>query len=88
MKTVRNCTARPLKVPLPRGKFLHLGPKNTGSVHPDALERPALKRLLEAGDLEIVDDSTARPEGGQAKIGNAATRGYGSGNAFRRKGDR
>lgn len=88
MKTVRNCSTRPLKVPLPRGKFLHLGPRNTGSIHPDALERPAVKRMLEAGDLEVVDDSAARHEGGQAKIGNAATRGYGSGNAFRRKGDR
>ena len=88
MKTVRNCSNHPLKVPLPRGKFLHLGPRNTGTIHPDALERPAVKRMLEAGDLEVIDDSTARPEGGQAKIGNAATRGYGSGNAFRRKGDR
>ena len=88
MKTVRNCSARPLKVPLPRGKFLHLGPRNTGSVHPDALERPAVKRLLEAGDLEIIDDSAAHPEGGQAKIGNAATHGHGPSGTFRRKGDR
>jgi hypothetical protein len=88
MKTVRNCTVRPLKVPLPRGKFLHLGPKSTGSVHPDALERPAVKRLLEAGELEIIDDSVTRHEGNQAKVGSAATHGHGPSGTFRRKGDR
>jgi len=88
MKTIRNCTGRPLKIALPKGKFLHLGPKNTGSVHPDALERPATKRLLETGDLEIVDDSVDRPDGGPSSMASVTTHGRGHDSSFRRKGDR
>jgi len=88
MKTIRNCTSQPLKIALPRGKVLHLGPKNSGTVHPEALERPATKRLLESGDLEIVDDSTTRRDGGQTQIDSVTTHGRGRDSSFRRKGDR
>lgn len=56
IKTIVNKTRRPLRIPLPRGKTLHLGPSREGQVHPDALERPALKKLIDAGDIEVLGD--------------------------------
>jgi hypothetical protein len=88
MKTVRNTTSRPLKVSLGRGKFLHLGPKKSGNVHPDALERPATKKMLEAGDLELLDDADSRPGGGSSQGGPAQTHGHVPDTGMHRKGDR
>jgi hypothetical protein len=39
MKTVANKTQKPLSVPLPRGKVLHLGPGKTGQISSEAAER-------------------------------------------------
>jgi len=55
MKTVRNNTKKPLAVPLPGGKTLHLGPGNTGEIATQAAEHPPLKRLVEAKELEVFD---------------------------------
>ena len=45
---IRNKTRLPLRVPLPGGKKLHLGPGQAGQVTPKALEHPPLKALLGA----------------------------------------
>ncbi len=88
MKTIQNKANRPIRVPLPRGKVLHLGPRESGQVHPDTLERPAVKKMLEAGELEVVDDEEARTGGTGAKSGNPSTQGHPSGARMHRKGDR
>ena len=88
MKTIRNNSNLPLRVSLPRGKVLHLGPKASGQVHPDALERPAVKRMLEAGDLEVVDDAEARTGGDGSKSSNPSAQGHPPGTRMHRKGDR
>ena len=46
MKTVINKTPTALKVPLPRGKALHLGPRQTGQIRHEAADHPALKKLI------------------------------------------
>ena len=48
MTTVRNKTRKPLRVPLPGGKVLHLGPGKSGQVADDAVDRPAFKKLVDA----------------------------------------
>ena len=88
MKTIRNCSNRPLRVGLPRGKVLHLGPRAEAQVHPDALERPAVKKMLEAKELEVVDDAQARLGGSGVKSGNPQTQGHPPGTRMHRKGDR
>jgi len=62
MKTIENKSHRPLKVPLPQGKFLHLGPGKKGQVADHAEEHPGFKQLLEAGDLVIIE-AGGRPVG-------------------------
>lgn len=56
MKTIRNTTTHPIKVPLPRGKVLHLGPRKNGEIAANAVDHPPLVKLVEAGEIEIVGE--------------------------------
>ena len=88
VKTISNKTARPLRVPLPRGKTLHLGPKKTGQIASEDAEHPPLKKLVEAGEIEILGEGHGGSvAGGSAKLGSAGAQGHTPG-ASRRSGDR
>ncbi len=65
MKTVKNKSREPLRVPLPRGKVLFLGPLRTGKISHNDLDHEPLKKLVEAGKLEIQEDGRPgfRPHG-------------------------
>ena len=87
MPAVSNKTQRPVSVPLPGGKTLHLGPGKTGQISAQAVENPRLKQLVDAGEIEIVRKDprpTAGPGGG--KRGRTSTQVRTSGS--RRSGDR
>jgi hypothetical protein len=89
VKAIKNKTRRPLVVPLPRGKKLHLGPGKTGQIAAEAAEHPGLVKLAEAGDIEILDETQAALEtGGGSKIGRGAGGSQGPGGVMRRSGDR
>ncbi len=89
MKTVENKTRAPIKIPLPRGKTLRLGPGKTGQIRDDAVEHAALKKLIAAGDIQIL-------EGGEREMGTSGgisvpheiNRGRGKSPLRQRKGDR
>ncbi len=89
MKTVTNKTRKPLSVPLPRGKTLHLGPGKTGQISWEAAEHPQLKKLVDAGELEVSDDG-ATPTGGSGGGGKGRPSFYGhpASSGGRRSGDR
>jgi hypothetical protein len=89
MPAVSNKTQMPMSVPLPGGKTLHLGPGKTGQVSAKAVEDPRLKKLVEAGELEVVGDDE-RPVGGSGggKRGRGFMVGHTSGSGSRRSGDR
>lgn len=57
MKTITNKTVKPLRVPLPHGKVLHLGPKQSGQLSVHDVDHPPLQKLVAAGEIEIVDQS-------------------------------
>ena len=89
MATITNKTSRPLNVPLPGGKKLHLGPLKSGEIAPKAIDHPAVQRLVEAGDVEI--DTTAargRAAADGGKAAPAATGGPGHAGVIRRTGER
>ncbi len=89
MKTVSNKTQRPLSVPLPGGKTLHLGPGKTGQISYNAVEHPGLKKLVDAGDIEILKEGPRPADGaGGGKKGRRAVHGHASGSGIRRSGDR
>lgn len=64
MKTVRNKTPRPIRVRLPGGKTLHLGPAKTGQISDQAAEQDVVRNLVREGAIEIVGESEASHEGG------------------------
>jgi hypothetical protein len=89
MKTISNKTQRPLSVPLPRGKTLHLGPGRTGQIASSAADHPELKKLVEAGKIEILGEGSGSTEGaGSDKARGTWMPGHASGGRSRRSGDR
>jgi hypothetical protein len=86
---IRNKAQRPLRVPLPGGKKLHLGPGGSGQIPPKADQHPPLAKLIENGEIEVVDEGPSKVQGGASgshgisgSQGGAPTRG------LRRTGDR
>ena len=83
MKTISNKTPKPISVPLPRGKKLHLGPGKTGQIASNASEHPPLKKLSGKAlywakkSLELdLDDGDQADEDTLNRILWHATRGY------------
>ncbi len=89
MKTVRNKTRRPLRVRLSRGKTLHLGPLKEGRISVHDVAAGGVQRLVEAGELEILDEGSHTPEGTAAPpAGHANKRGHHPGTSVQKRGDR
>jgi len=55
LKSIQNKTHRPLRIHLPQGKTMHLGPNQTGQISPHAVDHPPIVKLVEAGEIEIFD---------------------------------
>ena len=89
MKSVINKARRPLRVPLPGGKTLHLGLNGRGQVPDDALTRPAFKKMVDGGDIEVVDDAS-QPTSGDKSSGRVheSTHGHPATKSVSRRGDR
>jgi hypothetical protein len=89
MAAITNKTAKPLSVPLPRGKRLHLGPRKSAQISSHDLEHPALKKLVEAGEIEIdARDSASTGGDGAGPHGRGPTTGHPTARGGRRSGDR
>jgi len=89
MPVVTNKTQRPLSVPLPDGKTLHLGPGKTGQISAKAVEDPRFKKLVEAGEIEVGTEDrrpTVRP--GIGKKRRTSLPDHASSGGGRRSGDR
>jgi hypothetical protein len=88
MTTISNKTQRPLSVPLPGGRFLHLGPGRSGEIAAKASEHPQLKKLIDAGEIEIVGEGPRPTDGGREGKRGRTYMGHASGSGSRRSGDR
>ena len=89
MRTIRNTTRLPLRIPLRGGKVLHLGPAKTGQVADDAVERGALRKMLESGAVEIVGEGAATAQTGEKPAARTgSTRGHQPTTVILPKGDR
>jgi hypothetical protein len=87
MPAISNKTKQPLSVPLPGGKTLHLGPGQTGQISASAVDTAALKKLIEAGEIELVPEDSHY--GGGAGGGRRGRAGYGQASTgIRRTGNR
>ena len=89
MRAIKNKTRRPLVVPLPRGKKLHLGPGKTGQIAAEAVNHAGLVKLADAGEIEILDETqTALETETRGKIGRGAPGESTASGVARRGGDR
>jgi hypothetical protein len=89
MKTIKNKTNKPIRVPLPRGKTVHLGPAKSGQITTEAAEHPGLKKMVEAGDIEVTDEIGGGGAGGAGgSAGGGSRTGHGGAGGMRRSGDR
>ena len=88
MRTIRNCTAKPLRVRLRGGKVLHLGPGKNGQIADPDLERPAVKKMIEAGEIEVLGTDQHPEEIGGGGPSPESTHGHRPVSGMRRKGDR
>ena len=77
MKTVTNKTNAPVKVPLPRGKALHLGPRKTGQIRDEDASHPRVKKLVDAGTIEVFEGGSQEIASGSTAAPHEATHGLG-----------
>lgn len=89
---ILNKTARPLKIPLPGGKILRLGPRMAGQITAKAADHPPVKKLLDEDVIEIQGDGGTKGVGGSGgasgSVGPNQTGPAGGGKGMRRSGDR
>ena len=56
MKQIRNKTPRPIRIGLPGGKTLHLGPTQTAQIADHAVDHHEIQKLVEEDVIEILAD--------------------------------
>ncbi|MBI3450359.1 MAG: hypothetical protein HY049_15770 [Acidobacteria bacterium] len=89
MKNIRNKTKSPLKIPLPQGRTLHLGPMKTGQIADAAVEKPAIQKLIKDGHLELLGEGETLSSSGDASGAvHESTHGHGQQKDIRPKGNR
>jgi hypothetical protein len=89
MAAVTNKTGKPLSVPLPRGKTLHLGPRKSAQISSHDLDHPALRKLVDAGTIDIVAEDSGSGGGDDGGTHDRAPMpGHTAGRGGRRSGDR
>ena len=89
MKTILNKTHEPLRVALPRGKTLHLGPGQSGHIANEHLAHKPVKRLIDAGKVEVQDAvSTQEIPRGRERAPHESTRGHQVSSKSEFKGER
>ena len=85
---IKNTSKRPIKVPLPGGKRLFLKPGGTGQILPKAVDHPPVKKLIDEGELEVLDLGKAKNKGGSGGGGINSSQDSGGGSGIRHVGDR
>jgi hypothetical protein len=89
LKTILNKTREPLRVALPRGKTLHLGPGQSGQVANQHLDHKPLKRLIDAGKVEVQDaESSGGASRDRERAPHESTHGHQAPGTFQFKGER
>lgn len=88
MRTVTNKKPRPITVPLPRAKKLHLGPLKAGQITTEAAESAAVKKMVDAGDIDVSDEQSGASGAGDPRSARRGLGGHAQGGRNRRSGDR
>lgn len=67
MKSIRNKTNGPVRVPLPKGKTLFLSFNEVAHISIHDADHPPLKKLIEEGKVQLMEESgnEAIPDAGR-----------------------
>ena len=84
---IRNKSTRALKLSLPGGKRLFLGLRGTGQITAKAAEHPPIKKLIDAGDLEVFEKGLLKGKQNGAGGGMSGSQSGSGGGGMRRTGD-
>ncbi|MBC8371125.1 MAG: hypothetical protein H8E25_14090 [Planctomycetes bacterium] len=87
---IKNTSKKPIKVPLPGGKSLFLGPSAKGQVNDKSAEHPPFQELVESGAIEVLGSGRGKnsPSLNSNKGVSDTGANAGGGAAMRRSGDR
>jgi hypothetical protein len=87
---IKNNSKKPLKVPLPGGKSLFLGPNAKGQVSDKSAEHPPFQEMVESGAIEVIVGGRAKTTGSlsDSKGISGSNTGKSGGAAMRKSGDR
>lgn len=89
MKTITNKTRKPLRIRLPGDKTLFLGATKHAEVRDEALEHPPVKKLIEAGDIDVFDGGPRHSRRGDGSVShNHGSEGHSPGRVSLKSGDR
>jgi len=89
MKSIISKARRPLKIRLSRGRVLHLGPGKEGQIATEDADRESFKKLVEAGDVEIVGEGSGPvTSGGNVASSHPDSRGHHPSMSIKKRGDR
>ena len=89
MKSIINKTRRPLKIRLARGRALHLGPGKEGQISTQDADRESFKKLVEAGDVEIVGEGSGPvTTSSNVSTSHPDARGHHPSTSIKKRGDR
>lgn len=87
MKEIRNKTSRPIRIGLPGGKTLHLGPSQVAQIADHAADHPEIQKLVTEEVIELLGEGERSTE--NRGPGAAKERTRGNLKSFRRgQGDR
>ena len=88
MREISNKTNKPIRVPLPGGKTLFLGPGKDAQISDQAAETAAILRLVEEGSIDLMGEGE-RADGNTGIASTAETTQGRAKSPFRRRtGDR
>lgn len=87
MLEIQNKSSRPVRISLPGGKTLHLGPAQSAQIADNAAEHPGIQKLVADGVIEILGEGEKLT--GSTDSGGAKRRTQGGAKSIRRaQGDR
>jgi len=89
MKTIVNRRRLPIRVPLPGGKVLFLGPSKTGQIADAHADLPAVRKLIESGAIALHGEGEHHDNASGAESRpHEGTRGHAPNKMVRPRGNR
>jgi len=88
MKTLTNKSRKPIRIPLPGGKIMFLGPGKSGQISDRHADLPAVQKLIDDGSIAVAGESAHADQAGGGGQVHDGTHGHVPRKVVRPRGDR